>query len=43
MDSFGMYPCDRCGKAFETPAGLGGHKRRCNGIPAAYNLPTAKA
>ena len=29
MDVFGMYPCDLCGKQYETVAGLGGHRRHC--------------
>ena len=32
QDQFGTYPCELCGKAFETISGLGGHRRRC---PAA--------
>jgi hypothetical protein len=29
MDVFGLYPCELCGKQFETVAGLGNHRRHC--------------
>ena len=30
VNAFGQYPCDLCGRSFETISGLGGHRRRCN-------------
>lgn len=31
-DAFGLYPCEFCGKQFETIAGLGGHRRFCSAL-----------
>ena len=29
VDQFGQYPCDTCGRSFDSMSGLGVHKRRC--------------
>ena len=29
----GLYPCEACGRGFETPHGVMIHKNTCNGIP----------
>lgn len=29
VNAFGQYPCDMCGRSFETISGLGGHRRSC--------------
>ena len=35
MNEFGQYPCEMCGRLFETIHGLGSHRRRCNGLKGA--------
>ena len=29
QDAFGQYPCEQCGRTFESISGLGVHRRRC--------------
>ena len=30
VDALGMFPCDFCGRVFDSISGLGSHRRRCN-------------
>ena len=32
QDAFGQFPCEVCGRPFETISGLGTHRRHCTGV-----------